>query len=80
MCVGLFKVMKMYYGLIIENRNYVLVNEICICLYICGKRKLYIRDVLFMNNIWLIIFIFIFIYCRKEFILKILVKLRMGIN
>lgn len=80
MCVGLFKVMKMYYGLIIENRNYVLVNEICICLYRCGKRKLYIRDVLFMNNIWLIIFIFIFIYCRKEFILKILVKLWMGIN
>lgn len=77
-CVGLFKAMKMHHGSTIENRNYVSVNEICICLHTCGKRKSYTRDALSMNNIWSIIFIFI--YCRKEFILKTLAKLRMGIN
>lgn len=51
MCVGLFKAMKMRHGSTIENRNYVSVNEICICLHTCGKRKSYTRDALSMNNI-----------------------------
>lgn len=70
MCVGLFKAMKMHHGSTIENRNYVSVNEICICLHTCGKRKSYTRDALSMNNNWSIIFIFVLFIAEKNLFWK----------
>lgn len=63
---------------LLKTKIGVSVYDICILLHICNRKRTYTRDAFSMNNIWSFIFIFVFIYCREEFIFKTLPSLQNG--